>query len=242
MINVKICGLTNLIDVRVAVEAGADLLGFIFYAKSPRYVSPETIRQIVQEIRDQRPETSHAQPISSFQSSSSLPPRFVGLFVNESLPTMLEILTFCQLDLAQLHGNETPEMVAALHGRAFKAVRPTSLEQALTDAARFAPLRPTANPALMVDAYDPNLYGGTGKQANAQLATQVASQVPGLLLAGGLTSENVAAAIRTVRPWGVDVSSGVEAAPGQKDHRKVRAFVATAKGAEQENLNTDLSR
>ena len=242
MINVKICGLTNLTDARVAVEAGADLLGFIFYAKSPRYVVPESVREIVQAIRGWRQETINARPILNPQSSILPLPRFIGLFVNESPATILEILTFCQLDLAQLQGNETPETVTALAGRAFKAIRPASLEQALADAARFAPLRPTADPALMVDAYDPNLYGGTGKQADAQIATQVARQVPGLLLAGGLTPENVADAIRAVYPWGVDVSSGVEAAPGQKDHSKVRAFVAAAKAVEQENWNTDLRR
>jgi len=215
-VKVKICGLTNVEDARVAVEAGADLLGFIFYPKSPRYVTPETVAAIIQEIRDWRLESSL--------------PKFVGVFVNETPAQMKAILATTGLDYAQLHGNESTEMMAMLSGCAFKAIRPASAEAAQTGAAQFAELGLADGPSILVDAYDPNLHGGTGKTADWQMAAALARRYPGLLLAGSLTAENVATAIQFVQPWGVDVSSGVEAAPGKKDHDKVRAFVAQAKG------------
>lgn len=229
-IQVKICGITNLADARVAVAAGADLLGFILYAKSPRYIEPEKVAEIIRdlrlEIRDWRLETS----LRVQSSVSNLqPPKFVGVFVHEPIERIQQLLGETGLDYAQLHSDETPDALAALAGRAFKALRPTSHEQALAEADQFAPLGPLPGPALMIDAHDPNAYGGTGKTADWHAAAAIARQHPGLLLAGGLTPINVAAAIGIVQPWGVDVSSGVEAAPGQKDHAKVRAFIAAAK-------------
>ena len=221
---VKICGITNLADARVAVEAGADLLGFIFYPKSPRYVAPDTVAEIVREIRDGQ--------LGSNSASANLPsstPKFVGVFVNESSARISEILTFAQLDYAQLHGNETPIMLTQLAGRAYKALRPASAEEAVVGADQFARLGPADGPRVMIDAYDPNLYGGTGKTADWDVAAALARRYPGILLAGSLTAENVASAMQRVQPWGVDVSSGVEAAPGRKDHAKVRAFVQAAK-------------
>ena len=221
-VRVKICGLTNLADAQVAVEAGADLLGFIFYPKSPRYVVPEVVAGIIQGINDQRPTTNDQRPATTL-------PRFVGVFVNETVERIAQILALTWLDYAQLHGNESAEMVAHFQGRAFKALRPTSADEAFTGAAHFAPYGPSAGPSLMVDAYDPSLYGGTGKTADWRMAAELAKQYPGLLLAGSLIPENVAEAIRVARPWGVDVSSGVEAAPGRKDHGKVRDFIQNAK-------------
>ena len=221
---VKICGITNLADARVAVEAGADLLGFIFYPKSPRYVAPDTVAEIVREIRDWRLEIGNRD--------ANLPspiPKFVGVFVNESPARISEILTLAQLDYAQLHGNETPAMLTQLAGRAYKALRPASAEEAVVGADQFARLGPVDGPRVMIDAYDPNLYGGTGKTADWHVAAALARRYPGILLAGSLTAENVATAMQMVQPWGVDVSSGVEAAPGRKDHAKVRAFVQAAK-------------
>jgi len=221
---VKICGITNLADARVAVEADADLLGFIFYPKSPRYVAPETVAEIVREIRDWRLEIGNRD--------ANLPspiPKFVGVFVNESTARINEILTLAQLDYAQLHGNETPAMLTQLAGRAYKALRPASAEEAVVGADQFARLGPVDGPRVMIDAYDPNLYGGTGKTADWHVAAALARRYPGILLAGSLTAENVATAMQMVQPWGVDVSSGVEAAPGRKDHAKVRAFVQAAK-------------
>lgn len=221
---VKICGITNLADARVAVEADADLLGFIFYPKSPRYVAPETVAEIVREIRDWRLEIGNRD--------ANLPspiPKFVGVFVNESTARINEILALAQLDYAQLHGNETPAMLTQLAGRAYKALRPASAEEAVVGADQFARLGPVDGPRVMIDAYDPNLYGGTGKTADWHVAAALARRYPGILLAGSLTAENVATAMQMVQPWGVDVSSGVEAAPGRKDHAKVRAFVQAAK-------------
>jgi phosphoribosylanthranilate isomerase len=220
---VKICGLTNLDDARVAVAAGADLLGFIFYAKSPRYVAPETVAEIVRALREDKKNKSISQSPNLPISQS---PQFVGVFVNASVAEIQAVVAQVGLDFVQLHGNETAEWFAPLAGRAYKAVRPADAEAAQTQAAHFAPLSCVAGPALLIDAYDPKAYGGTGKQTDWHVAAQLARQHPRLLLAGGLTPENVAAAIDIVRPWGVDVASGVEAEPGRKDHEKVRRFVA----------------
>ena len=123
------------------------------------------------------------------------------------------------------------KVLAGLSPRAFKALRPASADQAEDEADHFAPFGAPDGPQLMVDAYDPNHYGGTGKKADWNVAAAIAQRVPRLLLAGGLTPANVADAVRTVRPWGVDVSSGVEISPGRKDHDAVRAFITAAKGA-----------
>ena len=209
--HIKICGLTNLPDARVAVAAGADLLGFIFYAPSPRYVPPETVTEIVSAIR----------------AETESPPRFVGVFVNEPRETVAAILAACNLDLAQLHGDEPPAFIDHFAGRAFKATNPRSLDEATAAAEQY--LAQTAAPLIMMDAYHPQLRGGTGHTGDWAIAAQVAQMHP-LLLAGGLTSDNVADAIRTVHPWGVDVSSGVEAGKGKKDHALVREFVVRVRG------------
>lgn len=208
---VKICGLTNRADAQVAWEAGADLLGFIFYAKSPRYVAPATVAAIVRELRA----ADREQPVAC-----------VGVFVNHSLAEVEAIVAQVGLDFIQLHGNEALTQLQALHGRAYKALRPADAQSAQSQAAHFAPHGAPTGPRWMLDAYDPHAYGGTGKRADWELASQLAAQYPGLLLAGGLSPDNVAEAVRAVNPWGVDVASGVEATPGQKDHAKVRAFVA----------------
>ena len=138
------------------------------------------------------------------------------------------MLNHCDLDLAQLHGEEDPELLALLARRAFKALRPRSVVEAEADATRYARFGPGSGPDLLVDAYHPDARGGTGLAGDWNLATGLARQHR-LLLAGGLTPGNVANAIHQVRPWGVDVASGVEAAPGRKDHDQVRAFIAAAK-------------
>jgi phosphoribosylanthranilate isomerase len=253
-LKVKICGLTNLADAQAALAAGADMLGFIFFPKSPRYVTPERVREIIQAVKLDRRHL-HLRSLSQREAAhwTALPcapaqvqvrptadqERYpaavvtVGVFVNESSPAVAQILDYCGLDLAQLHGEEAPEMVTGdLHGRSYKALRPCSLGEALDLASRYAP--PSAlsgedrRPALLVDAYHPHLRGGTGETGDWSLAAALAGRYP-LLLAGGLCPANVAEAVRTVRPWGVDVSSGVESAPGQKDHAAMRAFVAAAK-------------
>lgn len=209
---VKICGITNLEDAQAAIDAGADLLGFNFYAKSPRYVSPEVACAIVERIR-----------------SSHRVPTLIGVFVNSSLEEVRSVLQAVNLDLAQLHGDEPPEFLARLNERGFKALRPVSAEDAETNAARYAPHGST-EPVLMIDAYRKDRYGGTGHVGDWSTAAKLARRYP-ILLAGGLTAENVAQAIRQVKPWGVDVASGVESSPGEKDVEKMREFVAKAKAA-----------
>jgi phosphoribosylanthranilate isomerase len=234
-LKVKICGLTNLADAQAALAAGADLLGFIFFPKSPRYITPERAREIVQALElDRRPPTAggHEGQVTAVGSRQSAVAT-VGVFVNESSAAVAQILDFCGLDLAQLHGEEPPEMVTGdLHGRAYKALRPRSLDEALGLASRYAPASSLRGedhrPAFLVDAYHPHLRGGTGETGDRSLSAALAGRYP-LLLAGGLSPANVAEAVRAVRPWGVDVSSGVESSPGQKDHAAVRAFVAIAK-------------
>ena len=220
-LRVKICGLTNLEDAQVAMEAGADLLGFIFYEKSPRYVDPRTVASIVGTLK--------SAPRSPLPTPRF--PIFVGVFVNPSLEQVTQMLNHCDLDLAQLHGEEDPELLALLARRTFKALRPRSVEEAEADASRYARLGPSAGPDLLIDAYHPDARGGTGQAGDWNLAAGLARQYR-LLLAGGLTPGNVANAIRQVRPWGVDVASGVEAAPGRKDHTQVRTFIAAAKGSD----------
>jgi phosphoribosylanthranilate isomerase len=205
-VKIKICGITNVEDARNAIEAGADLLGFNFYAKSPRYVTPEKVAEIAAQVRSDGPG-----------------PLLVGVFVNSPLEEVRSILEIAQVNLAQLHGDEPVSVVEQLNGRGFKALRPTSETEAEIDAEWFAPYGPNA-PVLLVDAFRKDQYGGTGHTADWTIATKLAQQYP-ILLAGGLTPENVADAINQVRPWGVDVASGVECTPGKKDTAKMRLFV-----------------
>jgi phosphoribosylanthranilate isomerase len=239
-VHVKICGLTNLEDAQAALDAGADLLGFIFFPKSPRYVEPAQVREIVDALRGRvisdgaAPAFRHQLSVISPQSPVPSPqsPKFVGVFVDEEIARVAEILAQTGIDYAQLHGGESPTALAELAPRAFKALRPSSSEEAFTAAEWYAEFGPADGPQLLIDAYDPAAYGGTGKKADWHTAARLASLYPRLMLAGGLTPENVAQAVAAVRPWGVDVSSGVEIAPGRKDHEAVRAFVARAKGWE----------
>jgi phosphoribosylanthranilate isomerase len=215
---VKICGITNLADAQVAVEAGADCLGFIFYPPSKRAVEVEAARQIVAELR--------AAPGC---------PLLVGVFVNETAVHMAHILDTCQLDLAQLSGEETPSLIgdphSPIYGRAYKALRPASLAEAEADAEWYTPPVVAAGaPTLLLDTYHPTLRGGTGQTTDWQMAATLAQKTPGLMLAGGLTPTNVAEAITQVRPFAVDTASGVETAPGLKDHNLVRLFISRAKG------------
>jgi phosphoribosylanthranilate isomerase len=212
---VKICGITNLADAEVAVDAGAEFLGFNFYAKSPRHVTPETVRQILTAL--------------AADAHTAGRPAMVGIFVNTPVDQVQAVLDSTGLDYAQLHGDETPQDVAALGGRGFKALRPSSLAAARDQAAAFTVYPHAAAPQLLVDAYSTQAYGGTGHRADWEIAAALAQIYPRLMLAGGLDPENVAAALAAVRPWGVDVGSGVEVAPGRKDHAKLRAFVAAVR-------------
>ena len=195
---IKICGIKTVTDALAAMEASADLIGFNFYPKSPRYIDVGRCRDIMSVMRRYGPIT------------------YVGVFVNSSAAIIRATMETCGLSLAQLHGDETVEMLNELNGKAFKAFRgvPQSMDG-------FA--RPDA-PALLVDASVKGSYGGTGVTADWNGAAELAKQYP-LLLAGGLTPENVADAVRQVKPWGVDVASGVESGVGYKDPSKMKAFI-----------------
>lgn len=217
MVKVKICGITNLDDALTAVEAGADYLGFIFYPPSKRAIS-----------------VSEAQCVASHLRSLPHCPILVGVFVDETADYMAEVLNLCQLDLAQLSGKEVPRLVgdqqSPIYGRSFKALHPTSLAEAQADAEWFTPPQPLAEqPTLLIDTYHPTLRGGTGETGNWEISAQLAQELPGLMLAGGLNSNNVVDAVAQVQPYAVDVASGVEASPGKKDPNLVRAFIANAK-------------
>ncbi|MFV1857737.1 MAG: N-(5'-phosphoribosyl)anthranilate isomerase [Anaerolineales bacterium] len=213
---VKICGLTNLEDALAAAEAGADMLGFNFYPDSPRYIEPGRCEQIIAALRSKRV----AAPT-------------VGVFVNTPASDIAGMLHECGLDLAQLHGDEPPATLEELGGRAFKAIRPQTAEEADTAVRRFAHLAHGAGPALLVDAYRAGQYGGTGGVGDWSLAGSIAAGTP-ILLAGGLTPDNVSAAVATVRPWGTDVASGVESHPRRKDRQLMEAFVRAVQNFERE--------
>ena len=197
MVKVKICGITNLEDALMAVEAGADALGFVFFQGSPRYISSEQAAAII----------------------CRLPPfvQTVGLFVNEELTTANVIADQCGLDLIQLHGEESPEYCAGVRRRIIKAFR-------VKDASSLdhMPHYPVA--ACLLDAWSPAAHGGTGTTFNWEIAAMAAAS-RAIILAGGLTPDNVAGAIAVVKPYAVDVSSGVESAPGKKDAALVSRFI-----------------
>jgi phosphoribosylanthranilate isomerase len=230
MVKVKICGITSVADAVAATDAGADLLGFICYARSPRYIAPEAIGEVVRAVR------THAQAVAATTPQPTIGqtprvPRFVGVFVNSPVDDVRRVVEAGGLDYAQLHGDEPVDDLLDIGGIGFKALRPSSVARALTDAALFAPLVRHRGPSLLIDTYDPSYFGGTGTRGDWELAARIARETPHLILAGGLTPDNVAAAIRAVRPWGVDVASGVEASPGVKDHARVFAFIRRAKAA-----------
>lgn len=218
-VKVKICGITNLPDAEAALQAGADYLGFIFYPPSKRAVTEPVAKEIARALRGR----SHC-------------PLLVGVFVNESAGEIDRLLSECDLDLAQLSGDEVPSLVAdpasPLFGRAYKSIRPASITEAEAEAEWYAvPERPPYLPSLLIDTLHPQLRGGTGQTGDWRLSARIAAAWPGLMLAGGLTVHNVSAAVAQVRPFAVDVASGVEAAPGKKDHEQVRRFIASAKRA-----------
>lgn len=213
MTKIKICGITTLNDALVAAELGADLLGFNFYLKSPRYIKPESCRKITSVLRMDFPQIS-----------------LVGVFVNSPVTEIRAILAACQLELAQLHGDETPEMLAELGSLAFKAIRLSASESVDESIHLFCrrPSVPPLHPALLVDAAVKGLYGGSGVTTDWAKAAELSQRIP-LLLAGGLRPENVAQAIEQARPWGVDTASGVESSPGVKDAVRMRDFAAAVR-------------
>ncbi|HEX8353031.1 MAG TPA: phosphoribosylanthranilate isomerase [Pyrinomonadaceae bacterium] len=200
MARVKVCGITNLEDALAAVEAGAEMLGFNFYARSPRCVSPAEARRVVERL----PEGVEC----------------VGVFVNESAPEDVErVAREACVGAVQLHGDETPEFCRALRG--FKTIKALRVGPGFDagDAAAY----PTD--AVLLDAYVAGEWGGTGHTFDWALARRTREAVPRLYLAGGLRPDNVAGAVAAVRPFAVDVCSGVETSPGRKDLRLMRRFI-----------------
>ena len=208
MVKVKICGITSAEDAEVAVTAGADALGFVMYRKSPRFVEPAIARAIISE----------------------LPPFIlpIGVFVNEEAGRVRTLMDQCGLALAQLHGDESASYCESLGRPALKALRVKNREAFLA----LAEFQGRANVrGFVIDAHSDHAYGGTGQTVDWTVAAEVARSVP-ILLAGGLTPSNLAEAIRQVHPYGVDVSSGVEAATGIKDAAKIAAFIRGVRHAD----------
>lgn len=202
-VKVKICGITRVADALVAAEAGADALGFMFYASSPRCMNHERAAQIIRE----------------------LPPFVarVGVFVNPTEAEVREAIARCGIDTLQFHGQETPEFCRKFELKTIKAFR-------IRDAASLQATVAYSAEAWLLDSYVAGQLGGTGARFNWDLAVEAVRSRRPVILAGGLTPENAAEAVRQVRPYGLDVSSGVESAPGLKDSAKVRAFIAATKG------------
>lgn len=202
MVRVKICGITCVEDALQAVEAGADALGFVFHPPSPRHILPDQAESIIRE----------------------LPPfiQAVGLFVNTDSAVVNAIADQCRLDLVQLHGDETPEYCDAVKRRVIKAFR-------VRDISSLDPIGNYRVAGILLDAFSPTAYGGTGLTFNWEIARAAAGSGR-VILAGGLTPENVRQAVEVAAPYGVDVSGGVEAAPGIKDPEKIKRFIREAKG------------
>jgi len=196
---IKICGITNREDAAFVAGCGADAVGFIFHQKSPRYVAPETVKQIIRKLPDD---------ITT-----------VGVFVDLNPLQVKDIVAFCGLDMVQLHGAESPAYCGGFPPS--QVIKACALkEEADVEHLGAYPVR-----AILVDAYDPVRHGGTGERADWTLAAKVKETHP-LILAGGLSPVNIKEVIELVSPHAVDINSGVEASPGRKDHRKVKEVIA----------------
>ena len=200
-VKVKICGMTNLKDVKVAVDGGVDAVGFIFYKKSPRSVTMQVVREIVLEL-------------PPFVDS-------VGVFVNETAEQINKISDHCKLDRVQLHGDESPAFCKKIRRRVIKVIR-------VKDIQSLKKLSDYPVSSFLLDTFSEDKYGGTGKVFDWNLAYPAKKYGP-IILAGGLTPNNVRQAIQRIQPYGVDVCSGVESQPGIKDHKKMQAFLKNVK-------------
>jgi phosphoribosylanthranilate isomerase len=216
MTNVKICGITTEPDAIHAAKHGADMLGFIFANVSRRYIAPADAQPIIASIKTTYPDV-----------------RCIGVFV--ALPNLpaTKIDAAAQLagvDAIQIVGELTPDFLSALQTTYYVSIRPRTVDEAHADAERFNhPMQRDDLPTLHLDAFHEKLYGGTGETAALDVAQALAEDTSRLMLSGGLNAENVADAITQVQPWAVDVASGTDRAPGQKDPEKVRQFIQAAK-------------
>lgn len=203
-VKVKICGITNLDDASAAADAGADAIGFMFFEQSPRFISIPMAAHI-------------AQNVSPWLMK-------VGVFVNPEPSLVFETIAHCGLNLLQFHGDETPEFCSQFGVMSMKAFR-------IKDAESLKALPLFQTEAYLLDSYVAGKQGGTGEKFNWDLAIEAKSFGKPIFLAGGLTAQNVAEAVRKVEPFAVDVSSGVEISPGKKDHQKIRDFVTAVRNA-----------
>jgi phosphoribosylanthranilate isomerase len=203
-VKVKICGITNIDDAMAAVEFGANALGFVFFQGSPRYISPDAAAGIIRKL-------------PSFAMT-------IGVFVDEKPSQIEKTIASTGIDVIQFHGNETPDM-CNFSRRIIKAIRVKSLES-LDPLIHFK----DKVSEFLLDTFTPDILGGTGQIFNWDIAVE-AKKFGRIILAGGLTPDNIAGAVRRVRPYGVDVSSGVEKEKGKKDHYKMKLFIEKAKGA-----------
>lgn len=204
MTRVKICGITSAEDAAAAVEAGADALGIVLAPGTPRCVAPDAAAGILEAV----------PPLVTT----------VGVFVDHPLEDVLRIVSLLGLHAVQLHGREPAEYSRRLPVPVIRAVR-------VRDAESLRPLETYPARAFLLDAYVKGIPGGTGTPVALDLALQAKGRIP-VILSGGLRPDTVAQAVRLVRPYGVDVSSGVEASPGRKDHRKVREFIVNVRQAD----------
>jgi phosphoribosylanthranilate isomerase len=204
MTRVKICGITSAEDAAAAADAGADALGLVFVPGTPRYVTPEAAARIVERV----------PPLVAT----------VGVFVDQPLEEVLRVVAALRLHAVQLHGQESEAYSRRVPVPVIRALR-------VRDAASLQPLETYPAQAFLLDAYVEGRLGGTGTTISCELALQAKGRAR-LILSGGLRPETVAAAVRLVRPYGVDVSSGVEASAGRKDHRKVREFIVNVRQAD----------
>ena len=209
---VKICGITSIEDGRVAVAAGADMLGFNFYRRSSRFIEPERARSIIDTLK----------------SEVLRDVMMVGVFVDDAPESVAQIAATSGIEAVQLHGDESIEFCKRL-----KELMPDSFLIKVIHVANDGNDRATKYEvdAIMLDAFDENLRGGTGRTIDWNLARGLRESVPRLILAGGLSPENIGAAIKEVRPYAVDACSALESAPGKKDAGKVKSFVEAAHSA-----------
>jgi len=208
MVRVKICGITNLEDARSAARLGADALGFNFYEKSVRFVTPTAAAEMISQLEE---------PVDK-----------VGVFVNHTIDEILKAVELASLDAVQLHGDESPRFITDLRARCgcrvIKALR-VSPEFDLNESLEYHA------DGILLDGYSTNARGGTGETFDWDVAKRTSTLIPELWLAGGLTPENVRLAVTEVRPYAVDACSSLESTPGMKDAHKLERFISEAKSA-----------
>jgi len=206
---IKICGLTRVEDALAAAEAGADLLGIVFHDPSPRALKLAQASSLVRLVRQRAPSA-----------------KWIGVFVDTAIEQIHRVVDTVKVDGVQLHGDESPNVVDRLVRAGLFVIKVLRV----AEPAHLEGLDAYSPSAFLLDTHVPGLHGGTGQTFDWSIARDAAERQR-IFLSGGLTSENVGAAVEAVRPWGVDASSGVESAPGRKDSEKMRAFIAAARRA-----------